>query len=214
MNVLLADHQVDARDRKHDDKEQYRRRGCIGRESAAVTVEHIVNVADDGIHLRGIKIDAEERDRIAVRLERADKARDYEVKERGRDHRKRDLREHTPLCCAVNEGGVIIILIDRGKRARQNQNLEGHNDPNGVEAEDQHLCPIRSVNKIHRLTAEEVDQHVHHTVRVRRFLEEDHKNETDREGVGNVRQKIDGLEELAERLDRCKRNRNKKRESR
>ena len=91
MNVLFADQQIDARDGEHDDKENDRRGGCIGREAAARAVEHIVNVADDGVHLCGVEVGAEERDGVAISLKSADKARDNKVKERGRDHWERDL---------------------------------------------------------------------------------------------------------------------------
>ena len=214
MNVLLADQQIDARDGEHDDKEHDSRGRGIGREAAAVAVEHIVNVADDGVHLCGVEVGAEERDGVAVCLESADKARDDEVKERGRDHREGDLCEHSPLCGAVNARGVVIILIDRGKCACQYQDLERHNDPDGVDAENEHLCPVGTVDEVDRGAAEEVDQQIHHSVGVRRFLEKDHKNESDREGVGDVGEKIYSLKELAELFDRSKRDRDEKREPR
>ena len=214
MNVLLADQQVDARDGEHDDKKNDRRGRGIGGEAAAVAVEHIVNVADDGVHLCGVEVGAEERDGVAIRLESADKARDDEVKERGRDHREGDLCEHSPLCGAVNARGVVIILIDRGEGTGQYQNLERHNDPDGIDAENEHLCPVWTFDKIDRGAAEKVDKQIHHSVGVRSFLEKDHKNESDREGVGDVRKEINRLEKLAELFNRSKRNRDDKRESR
>ena len=54
MDMFFADQQIDAGDSQDDGEQQDRRRGSIGRIAAAVTVEHIVDVADNGIHLCGI----------------------------------------------------------------------------------------------------------------------------------------------------------------
>ena len=58
--MFLADHQIDAGDGQHDGKQKYSRRGCIGRITTAVTVEHIVNITYYRIHLRCIQIRSEQ----------------------------------------------------------------------------------------------------------------------------------------------------------
>ena len=80
MNVLFADQQIDNGDgQDYHEQNDSRRRGKGGI-SSAVSVEHIVDVADDGIHLGDVELSTEERDGIAVRLERAYESRDNEVK--------------------------------------------------------------------------------------------------------------------------------------
>ena len=76
MNVLLADQKVYAGYGQYDEEEDYGGGRGVGRESSAVTVEHILDIADDGVHLGGVEVCAEKGDRVAVRLECADKSGD------------------------------------------------------------------------------------------------------------------------------------------
>ena len=79
MHMLAADHQIDAgygqNDGKQDDGSSGRVRGV-----AAAGVEHIVNIAHDGIHLRRIQLCAEQGNRVAICFESADKAGDHQIK--------------------------------------------------------------------------------------------------------------------------------------
>lgn len=83
MNVFFAHQQIDAGNGKDDGKQYNGRRRRVGGEAAAVAVEHVVDVAHNGVHARRIQIRAEQRHRITVRLERADEAGDYQIKNIG-----------------------------------------------------------------------------------------------------------------------------------
>ena len=51
------------------------------------------------------------------------------------------------------------------------------------------------------LTAEELDQHVHKTIGIGGLLEQDHEHQTHCQGIGDVGQEVNRLEELAQLLD-------------
>ena len=74
--MLPADEQVDAGDGQHDGKQDDGRRRRVGGVAAAVAVQHIVDIAHDGVHLRRVQIHTEQCHRIAVGLERTDETGD------------------------------------------------------------------------------------------------------------------------------------------
>ena len=49
MNVLFAYQQIDAGDCEHNDKQDDCRCGCVGRVAAGVAVEHVVDIAHNGV---------------------------------------------------------------------------------------------------------------------------------------------------------------------
>ena len=115
---------------------------------------------------------------------------------------------------SVNSRGVVVVLLYRGERACQNENLERHYYPYGVEAQHEHLRPVRTVNEVNGRAAEEVYEQVHKSVAVRSLFKENHEHKTDRKGVRHVRQKIDSLKEISERLYRRESGGNEKRDYR
>ena len=95
MHVFAADKQVYNRNSQHDREEDYRRRRSVGRISARISVEHIVDITDDRVHTGDVEVGSEERNGVAVSLERADEAGYHEVKDHRRDHRQGDLRKNS-----------------------------------------------------------------------------------------------------------------------
>ena len=83
MNVFPAHQQIDTGDGENDGKQNNCRRGCIGRISAAVAVQHVVHIAHDGIHLGGVQIGSEQSNRVTVCLECADEAGDDQIEDHG-----------------------------------------------------------------------------------------------------------------------------------
>lgn len=199
--MLLADQQIDAGDGQDDGKQQDRRCGSIGGISAAVTVEHIVDVADNGIHLCSIQVRAEECHSITVGLERADKTGDDQVEYHGGDHGQCELREHPETGRAVHSCRIVVHGIHAGQSAGQDQDLKWHNDPDGVKTQYEHFRPVGTVNEIHGAAAEKLDQQIDQTVGVRSLLEKDHKDQTYGQSVGHVGQEKYGLEQIPQRLD-------------
>ena len=54
--MLLADDEIDACDGQHDGKQDDGRRRRIRRITAACAIEHVVNIANDGIHFGCIQV--------------------------------------------------------------------------------------------------------------------------------------------------------------
>ena len=115
--MLLADQQVNTGDGQHDGEQDDGGSRSIGRITAGVAVEHIVDITNDGIHFSRIQIGAKEGNRIGICLERADEAGDDEIKQGGGDHGQGDLREDSPFGSAVHLGGIVVGLIHRSKSA-------------------------------------------------------------------------------------------------
>ncbi len=197
--MLFADQQIDAGDGQNDGEQQDRCSGSIGRISAAVTVEHVVDVADDGIHLCGIQVRAEECHGIAVGFECADKAGDDQVEYHGGDHGQCDLREHPEPGSAVHSCRIVVHGVHAGQSAGQDQNLKRHNDPDGVKAQHEHFCPVGSVDEIHGAAAEKLNQQIDQTVGVRGLFEKNHKDQTYGQSIGHVGQEKYGLEQIPQR---------------
>ena len=80
---LFADQKVDHRDRKDDGKEDQRGRGSIRRVSARIAVEHVVDIADDGIHAGGIEVRSENGDFVTICFKSTDEARNHEIEDHG-----------------------------------------------------------------------------------------------------------------------------------
>ena len=214
MNVLLADKKINTGYSQNDDEQNNCRGRCKGRISSAVAVEHIVDVAYYSIHLGGVKIRAEEGHRVAIRLERSDKACDNKVEYSGRDGGKSDMRKHSSLAGAVNARRIVICLRNGGNSACKDKYLKGHNDPDRIEAKNKHLCPIGTVDKVDGRDAEHTKKCVYKSVVIHRGLKEYHKHEADRQSIGHVGQEEYGLEGFTKLIDRAKRKRDKKRKSR
>ncbi len=202
MYILLADRKVDRGNGQDDDKEYDRRGGSKGGIAAALAVKHIVDITDDGVHVRDIEICAEKRNRVAVRLECADKAGNYKVEKRRRDHRQGYLRKYAEFRRTVNPRGVVVILIDGCKRAGQDQDLKGHYDPDRVKRQDEHLCPVWSADEVDRRHPEEAEKDIYKSVRIIGGLEKYHEYQTDCQCVCDIGQEIYRLEELAQSRDR------------
>ena len=156
--MLFADQQIDAGDGQDDGKQQDRRSGSIGRISATVAVEHVVDVAHDGVHPGGIQIGAEQGDCVGVGLERTDEARDDQIEDHGGDHGQCDLREHPETGSAVHSCRIVVHGVHTGESTGQDQNLKRHNDPDGVKAQHEHFRPVGPVDEIHGAAAEKLDQ--------------------------------------------------------
>ena len=201
MDMLFADQQVDTGDGQDDGEQQDRCRGSVGRISAAVTVEHIVDVAHDGIHLRGIQVRTEECHSITVGLECADETGDDQVEHHGGDHGQRDFRKHPETGGAVHTGCIVVHGIHTGQGTGQDQNLKRHNDPDRVKTQHEHFRPVGSVDEVHGTAAEKLNQQVDQTVGVGSLLEQDHEDQTHGQRIGYVRQEKYGLEQIPQRLD-------------
>ena len=201
MDVFFADQQVDTGDGQNDGEQKDRRRGSVGRISAAVAVEHIVDVAHDGIHLRGIQVRAEERHSITVGFECADETGDDQVEHHGGDHRQRNLRKHPETGSAVHTGCIVIHGIHAGQSTGQNQNLKWHYDPDGVKTQDEHLCPVGAVDEIHGTAAEKLNEQIDQTIGVGSLLEQNHEDQTHSQSIGYVGQEKYGLEQIPQRFD-------------
>ena len=66
MYILLADNQVNACNCQHDGEENNRRCRSEGRIAARIAVEHIVDIAYDGVHLSRIQVCAEKGDSMPI----------------------------------------------------------------------------------------------------------------------------------------------------
>lgn len=80
MYALFTYDQIDTSNGQNNGKQYDCRRRCKGRISSAVTVKHIINVSDDGVHFGRVKVCAEQSNCVAVGLERADKTCDDQIK--------------------------------------------------------------------------------------------------------------------------------------
>lgn len=200
MHVLFTYRKIYTGYRKHDYEENDSRRRCVRGIASALTVEHIVYVTYYCVHLCYVKVASEEGNRIAIRLECADKTGDYEVEEHRRDEGNSDLREHSEAAGAVNPCRIIIVGVDRGDSACEYEYLEGENDPHRVEAKHEHFCPIRAGDKVDGLHTEKTKHRVNKSCRMVGFLEKKHKYETYRQRIGNVGQEENRLEKIAELL--------------
>ena len=201
MHMFSADQQINASDSQNNGKQDNSRCRCIGGIAAAVSVQHIVYVAHDGIHLRRIQVCAEKCHCVAVGLECPDKSRDDQIDQGGRDHGQRDSEKDPKARGAVHLCGIIIGLVHRRQRAGQDQDLKGHDHPDGIKAQHEHFRRIGSVNEVDGASAELVDDQVYKSVRVGSLLKQDHEHKAHGQGVCHVGQKEDGLEQFLQGLD-------------
>ena len=59
---------------------------------------------------------------------------------------------------AVHLCRIVVHGVHTGESTGQDQDLKGHNDPDGVKAQHEHFRPVGSVDEIHGATAEKLDQ--------------------------------------------------------
>ena len=199
--MLAADQKIDDRDGQHDQKQHHRSRRRIGGVAAGIAVEHVVDIANQRVHFGRVQVGAENGNRIGVGLESTDKAGDHQVKYRGRDHGQRDPGKHPPFGGAVHGGGIVEILPHRCQSTGQHQNFKGHDHPDRIKAQHEHLRPVGAVYKVHRTYPEPGEQQVYEAVGIGRLLEQQHKYQTHRQGVCHIGQEEDGLIKLSQRLD-------------
>ena len=69
-------------------------------------------------------------------------------------------------------------------------------------AKDEHLCVVRSCDKVYRGHTEDRKKDVNEAVCISGGLEEYHKDDTDRKRIGHVGEEIHGLKKIAQLLDR------------
>ena len=199
--MFPAHQQIDTGDGEYNCKQDDSRRGRIGGIAAAVAVQHVVHIAHDGIHLGSIQIGPKQSNRVAVCLECADEAGDDQIEDHGRDHGNRNLSEDPKTAGAVHFRRIVVHLVHAGQSACEDQDLEGHYNPHGIETQHKHFCPVRAVNEVNGAAAEQVDQEIHHSVGVRRLLKQDHKYQAYGQGVCHIGQEVHGLEQIPQRLD-------------
>ena len=149
MDVFLTYGKIYASNGKDDYKQNYCRGRCIGGETAAVTVELVIYVTNDGVHLSGVEVCSENRNCITVSFECSDKSRNNEIGNNWRYHGQSNFVKGSEFRRTVDLGGVIVILLYRSKCACENEDLEGQNHPNCIEAKNEHFCGIRTVDEIH-----------------------------------------------------------------
>lgn len=125
MNVLFADNKIYAGYGEHYGEQYYGRSRCEGWVAAAVAVEHIVNIAYYGVHLRCVKICAEEGHSVAVRLEGAYKAGYYQIEYHRGDERQRYAGKYAEFGGAVYAGGVVVVLVDEASALVSMSTLKG-----------------------------------------------------------------------------------------
>ena len=201
MDVLFAHQQVDAGDGQHDGKQKNGRGGGVGGIAAGIAVEHIIDIAHNGIHACGVQVRAEQGHGIGIGLEGPDEAGDHQVEKAGGDHGQGDAPENPAFGCSVHPGGVAVGLVYGGQGRGENQNLEGHDDPHGVKAQYQHLRPVWPREKVHAGKAQGVQKHIHKTVGIGGLPEEDHEHQAHGQGIGHIGQEENGLEQLPQLLN-------------
>ena len=204
MNVLFANREVDAGYGKHDDEENDSRRRRVRGIASALAVEHIVDVSYYGVHLRYVEVASKEGNRIAIRLKCSDESRYYQVEEHRGDEGYCDFSKHSEAARSVHSCRVIVIRVNGSDSACENEDLEGENHPNSVEAKNEHLCPVRTGYEVNSLHTEDTENNVNYTRGMIRLLEEKHKHETDRQRICNVGKEEYGLEKIAKLLYRGK----------
>ncbi len=94
---------------------------------------------------------------------------------------------------AVHPGRLVVVLVDRGQGAGEHQDLKGHDHPDGIKAQDEHLGPVGTVDKVNGFSAEKPDHQIDQSVGVLRLLEKDHKHQPYRQSVGHIGQEVYGL---------------------
>ena len=197
MNLFLTYDKVNAGNCKYDTEQNNCRSRCEGRISAAISVEHIVNVANNSIHFSNVKICAKKCHCVAIRLKRADKSCDHQIENGGRDHRNSDFSGHTTLGCAVNSCRIVVGFGNRANCAGEKENLKRHNNPNCVKTKHKHLRPVRTVDKVDRRHAEQRKKAVYKTVVMQGRLKKYHKHKTYGKSICYVRKEINSLEKLS-----------------
>ena len=207
MYIFPADHQVDAGDGQHDGKQDHSCGRGEGGVAAAVAIEHIVDVAHDGVHPCGVQIRAKQSHGIAVRFECTDEARDDQIEQRRGDHGQGDPGEDTHLGGAVDPGSIVVVLVNGCQRTGEDQHLEGHDHPDGIEAQHEHLCPVRTIDEVHGTCAEPREHQIDQTVGIGGALEQDHEHQSYCQGVGHIGKEVNSLEQVPQGFDGAERGR-------
>ena len=203
MDVLSADQKIDTGDGQHDGEQDDSRGRCVAGIATGGAVEHIVDIAYNGVHFRGIQVGAEQGHCIGIGLERTDETGDDQVKKSRGDHGQGNFGEYPQPGGAVHLGCVIVGLVYGGQRRGQNQNFEWHDYPNGIEAQYKHLCPVRAAAKVNGTCAEPAKDQICQTVGIGGLLEENHKYQTHCQRVCDIGQEVDRLKGIPKLLDRA-----------
>ena len=140
MHALFADLQVDQRDHQNDGEQD--QRGGAGT-ALVVGAQAVVNEAHHGVEASGV-VDrahalAEDTHDAGVFLEAADEAGDDHVGQHGGKQRHRDVGEHAAAGGGIHLGRLVILLVDAGQAAQQDQDLEGQGVPHDVHDHYEHI---------------------------------------------------------------------------
>ena len=160
--------------------------------------EVIVDIVDDGVHVVGAGHRArivEQADDGGVFLEGADEGSDDDIEDLGRHQRNGHAPERLGLAGAVDLGGVVVLGIDALETGEEDEDLERDRRPDDVDAKRNHGRPSLRAGDPHDIAVEEiVDDAV--------GIEHDGEDHADGDGVCDIGEEEDGLEELLEPLQR------------
>ena len=120
------------------------------------------------------------------------------------------MRELAEAGSTIDLGGFVVHLVHGGERTRQDKDFKRQDDPDRIEAHDEHLGPVRSVDKVYRPCLEDRENHVDETICVRGLFKHDHEDQTDSQCVRNIRKEEDRLENLFQFLNGVQRQRDQK----
>ena len=207
VGLLLAHIQVDHGDHEYDGEED---QGGGGGAAFAVA-QCVVDVADHGVEgltAHGLHIVTEDTDDGGLLLEAADEAGDDHVSQHGGEQGHRDLGEHADTGGAVHLGGVVILLVDALETAQKDQDLEGQGVPDDVDHQHRDVGPVARagvdpVDGIHTEQTQDVVDDTEGGVIGTKANDVEHSLEdhADGDGVGDVGEEEDGLEQSLQRLD-------------
>ena len=142
MRLLFADVEVNHRHHKNNSEEDQ----GGGTRAALMVSKCVVNKSDHRIQSVGISrrthVVSEDTYDTGIFLKASDEARDHNVGKHGRKKRNRNTREHTCAGRTVDPSGIVILLIDALKTAKQYQDLKGQGIPYYVNNHDHNIRPI------------------------------------------------------------------------
>ena len=213
MDRALADRAVDHGDDQNDHKQNQR----SGRGHTVVHLRQFcVNIADHGIQAVGgadrAHLFAENTNDGAILLEAADEAGDDNIGQHGAQQRHGDAGEDSSAGSAVDTGSIVILLVDALQAAQQDQNLERQGVPDDIHRHNRQVGSIAGlgIDPVDGLAAEEHDDVVDDApgigagaVRTQADdIEHCREHHADGDGVGDIGQEENGLQELLQGLDR------------
>ena len=214
MHALLADLQVD--ERHHQDDAKQDQRGGAGAALVAVA-QAVVNEPHHGVEPSRV-VDrahalAEDTHDAGVFLEARDEAGDDDVSQHGRKQGHGDAPEHPSAGGGVHLGGLVILLVDAGQTAQQDQDLEGQGVPHDVHHQHEHVGRVGGavVDPVDPGAAEELDhvvddaggddQLVLRAEEAAHDVEHGGEHHADGDAIGHIGQEEDGLQSLLQGLD-------------